>query len=176
MFSTYFYISILIFQLFISDNAGYYNQNVSKINQLIDKKEFHKAYSEISRVEKSTIFNNHEINQLKILLSIKLNIETKELLKIHELKNFQLPIVLSKIGKTKEALVFLRKDIIKMNNDSLIKLFEVYALERSQTKNKIKSNSPVKQYDSSLDNTDALALLDLMKKKEKFLSYKNNVK
>ena len=175
MFSTYFYIFILIFQLFISDNAGYYNQNIVKINQLIEQKDYQKAYFEIKRIEKYLIFNNHELNKVKILISLKLNIGIKELIKNKELDVYQWPIVLSKIGKTKEALVFLKRDIIENNNDSLIKLYEIYSQKRGIQKKQSSFNTTLVENKKTIDNVDALALLDLMKKKEKFLAYKNNV-
>lgn len=176
MFSTYFYILLLVYQLFISDNAGYYNQNVARINSMIEQNDYKNAFIEINKMDNYIIFNNHQLNKLKVLLSIKLNLGMKDLLNDRGLDNYQFPIVLSKMGKKKEALLLLKKNIIQLSNDSLIKLYEIYSINNSFITNKIQANKSSTNFNKAMDNAEALALLDLMKKKEKYLSYKNNVK
>lgn len=162
--------------MFISENAGFYNQNVSKINLMIEKKDYKNAYLEIKKIDRFTIYNNHDLNKLKVLLSVRLNLGLNDLMKNQELDDYLLPVVLTKMGQRNKALLFLKKKIIKMSNDSLIKLYETYSQNISFNRKEIKPKSTIFKYENSMNNADALSLLELMKKKEKYLSYKNNVK
>lgn len=175
MFSTYFYIFILVYQLFISDNSGLYNNNIGKVNQLITNQEYKKAYLLISKLHQSAIFENSNLTNCKILLGIKLNLQLEEILTETELENYQKAIIWSKLKQNNRSLNILRREIILNSNDSIIKLYEIYS---AKIKNKYATKGSISPIQNSkIDETaDAMAILNLMKKKEKYLLYTNGIK
>ena len=175
MFPSYFYIFILFYQLFFSDNSGLYNQKINEVNHLITSKEFNKAFIIITKIKKSTIFENTNLSNCSTLLAIKLDSELKEVLKYSKLTNFQRAIILSKLKKNNSALSFLKSEITFNNNDSLIKLYEIFS---SIKPDNLASKKTLNGQNLFITNneTEALILLDLMKKKEKFLKYDDGFK
>lgn len=170
MFSTYFYIFILVYQLFFSDNSGFYNQKIKEANALIFKKDYVKAYSIITDLNKTSLFENSNLSNCNILLSIKLDRELKHILKFSKLTSFQKAIILSRLEKNNSTLLFLKNEIILNSNDSLIRLYEIFSANK---KGKFITSSLKKQnlLSNKNNDSDALILLDLMKKKEKYLIY-----
>ncbi len=175
MFSTYFYIFILFYQLFISEKSGVYNNKIVRINELIANFHYQDAYSEILTIEKYSLFNNPKLDETKVLLGIKLNRGMKQHLINSNLDIYQKTIILSKLGLNKQSIHNLRREIILGSNDSLIKMFEIYSINKNyhQLRKRTKLN---KSKSSKMGNSDALALLNLMKKKEKFLQYNYDVR
>jgi hypothetical protein len=170
LFSTYFYIFILVYQLFFSDNSGSYNQKIKEANALILKKDYVKAYSIITVLNKTSLFENSNLSNCNISLSIKLDRDLKQILKFSKLTSFQKAIVLSRLEKNKSTLLFLKNEIKLNSNDSLIRLYEIFS---AQKKGDFITSSLKKQnvLPNKNNDSDALILLDLMKKKEKYLIY-----
>jgi hypothetical protein len=165
----------LFYQLFFSDNSGFYNQKINEVNKLITLKEYKKAFIIITDIKKTTIFENSNLNNCSILLAIKLDSELKDALKLTNLTNFQKAIILTKLKRNTSTLSFLKSEITFKNNDSLIKLYEIFSSIKPDL---LYSKKTLNRQNLLITNneTEALILLDLMKKKEKFLIYNDGFK
>jgi hypothetical protein len=164
MFSTWLYLFLLFFDGFFSKSAEEYNIQISHLNQQISQGHF--------------IFTNPEIEQVIAVLELKTNPRhyktSQVILQNHTIENDILySYFLAKKGNTKEGLADLHRSIIKNGNvDTLVKAYELYAINFPQNKLKKQANSAQMISQSQKINTqEALSLLDLMKKKQKNLIY-----
>jgi hypothetical protein len=99
----------------------------------------------------------------------------KDALKLTNLTNFQKAIILTKLKRNTSTLSFLKSEITFKNNDSLIKLYEIFSSIKPDL---LYSKKTLNRQNLLITNneTEALILLDLMKKKEKFLIYNDGFK
>jgi hypothetical protein len=178
MFSTWLYLFLLFYDGFFSKSAEEYNIQISHLNQQISLGHFNQALAEAKTIQRYSIFTNPEIEQVIAVLELKTNPRhyktSQVILQNHTIENDILySYFLAKKGNTKEGLADLHRSIIKNGNvDTLVKAYELYAINFPQNKLKKQANSAQMISQSQKINTqEALSLLDLMKKKQKNLIY-----
>jgi hypothetical protein len=178
MFPTLFYIFILFYDGLYSRSSQEYNGQVSQINTLITKQKFKEALVSAKTLQHSSIFVNVEIEKLIAVLELKT--QKKDEKAIHlELNDYSInnDILFSHIeaqnGDSKKGLADLQFSIIKNGNvDTLVKAYELYAINFPQNKFKKQSSSTkVISQSQKINTQEALSLLDLMKKKQKNLIF-----
>jgi len=178
MFSTLFYIFMLFYDGLYSRSSQEYNGQISQLNTLVAAKKYREALVSAKEIQHSSIFVNIEIEKLIAVLELKTHQK--------DVKSFQLAlndnsisndILFSHIeaqnGDSKKGLVDLHNSIINNGNiDTLVRAYELYAINFPQNKLKKESYSSQMISQSQKINTqEALSLLDLMKKKQKNLIY-----
>jgi hypothetical protein len=172
VFSSLFYILILIFQSFYAESNFSYNQQIRQINDLVSHRDFRNAYQQITKLEEKSVFTNNDLTRMRRNLALKVRVRSAD--------NYDNPRTLNdfvinslSIYKNKNynaSMAFCKSIIVDQPvvSDSLIKLFEILAFHaplKNKTKPQIKQQTSFK----NMRLNEAMNLLDLMKRKEKTL-------
>ena len=178
MFSTLFYIFMLFYDGLYSRSSQEYNGQISHLNTLIANKKYKEALVSAKVIQHSSIFVNIEIEKLIAVLELKTHQKDEKSFQLaindHSIAN---DILYSHIeaqnGDSKKGLAVLHNSIIKNGNiDTLVRAYELYAINFPQNKLKKQSySSQVISQSQKINTQEALSLLDLMKKKQKNLIY-----
>ena len=178
MFSSLVYSIFLFYQLIFLGGSVQYNASVQEINQLIDRGLYKESFIILSKIRNETIFDNPQLSELAYVLSLKLPVNTFRYdIQKEKLTYSEKGIYLARRNKLEEANHFLRAGILSTStDDSLVKLFEIYAHFNRNRVYKRRNPSTTNMYisrqvNTKLDHNDAILVLDLMKKKEKLLNY-----
>lgn len=178
MFSTLFYLFILFYDGLFSKSSEEYNAQIRQLNNQIASHHYTQALDNAKQIQKSSIFTNPEIEHLIAVLELKTHRNTKQvkrnLIKDQSVNNDILySYFMAMNGDSKEGYADLHRSIIQNGNvDTLVKAFELYAINFPQNKLKKQSSSAQMISQTQKINTqEALSLLDLMKKKQKNLIY-----
>jgi hypothetical protein len=154
-----------------------YNTSVQEINQLIERGFYKESYLKIKKIRNETIFDNPQMSKLAYVLSLKLPANSIHFdVSRENLSYAEKGILSARENQVRQTNQYMKAGILlNSTDDSLVKLFEIYAhLNRSTIRKNISlhpSNSVSKQLNSKLAHNDAILVLDLMKKKEKLLNY-----
>jgi hypothetical protein len=178
MFSTLFYIFILFYDGLYSKSSQEYNGQISQLNTLITKQQYKEALVSAKSIQHSSIFVNVEIEELIAVLELKTHQKNVKSIQL-ALNDFSISkdILYSHIeaqnGESKKGLDDLHNSIIKNGNiDTLVKAYELYAINFPQNRlKKQTSSAQVISQTQKINTQEALSLLDLMKKKQKNLIY-----
>jgi hypothetical protein len=178
MFTTLFYIFILFYDGLYSKSSQEYNSQISQLNTLINKQQFTEALKTAKSIQNSSLFINREVEELIAVLELKTHQKNEKSIQL-ALNNLSISndILFSHIeaqnGQSKKGLDDLHSSIIKNGNvDTLVKAYELYALNFPQNRlNKQSSSVQVISQTQKINTQEALSLLDLMKKKQKNLIY-----
>ncbi|RXK52236.1 hypothetical protein [Aquirufa rosea] len=180
MFTSYFYIFLLIYQGLFSNRASVYNKDIQQVNLLIKQGKNEEALYWIKKAKGKDIFINKELERTQALLNIRLNQFIEKSIPLTDKDSNELLIqaaILDKQGKIDQAMDLIEKGI-KANpvSDTLIKQFEIYAFKWRKVLpilRSVKQNQWLtdQQNLNRMNAKEALGLLDLMKKKEKILMY-----
>ncbi len=172
MFSSLFYILILIFQSFYAESNYSYNQQIQQINDLVSHRDFRNAYQLITKLEEKSVFTNNDLTRMRRNLALKVRMRRAD--------NYDNPRTLNdyvinslSLFKNKDynaSMAFCKSIIVNqpVASDSLIKLFEILSVH-APLKNQM---NPLLKQQTSFKNmrlNEAMNLLDLMKRKEKTL-------
>lgn len=154
-----------------------YNSSVQEINQLVERGSYKESYLKLKKIRNETIFDNPQMSKLAYVLSLKLPANSIHFDDLHEKLSFAEKAILSaRKNHLRQTSQFMKAGILlNSTDDSLVKLFEIYAhINRTTIRKNISprpTNSISKQLNSKLAYKDAILVLDLMKKKEKLLNY-----
>jgi hypothetical protein len=178
MFTTLFYIFILFYDGLYSKSSKDYNDQINQLNSLIIKQQYSQALLTAKSIQHSSIFVNAEIEELIAVLELKTHQRNEKSIQL-ALSDFSISndILYSHIeaqnGQSKKGLEDLHSSIIKNGNvDTLVKAYELYALNFPQNRfKKQASSAQVISQTQKINTQEALSLLDLMKKKQKNLIY-----
>jgi len=177
LFSTLIYSLFLFYQLIFLGGSVQYNTSVQEINQLIERGFYKESYLKIKKIRNETIFDNPQMSKLAYVLSLKLPANSIHFdVSREKLSYAEKGILSARENHVRQTNQYMKAGILlNSTDDSLVKLFEIYAhLNRSTIRKNISlhpSNSVSKQLNSKLAHNDAILVLDLMKKKEKLLNY-----
>jgi hypothetical protein len=178
MFSTLFYIFMLFYDGLFAKSSEEYNAQILQLNKQITLHQYAKALTNAQSIQRSSIFTNPEIEHLIAVLELKTHQNTEHspsiLIKDHGVNNDILySYFMAMKGDTKSGYTDLHRSIIENGNvDTLVKAFELYAINFPQNKLKKQASSAQMISQTQKINTqEALSLLDLMKKKQKNLIY-----
>lgn len=178
MFSTLFYLFILFYDGLFSKSSEEYNVQITQLNKQIAAHQYTKALKNAESIQRLTLFTNPEIEHLIAVLQLKTQLDSKQdqriLIKDQSIPNDILySYYMALNGNTQEGYADLHRSIIQNGNvDTLVKAFELYAINFPQNKLKKQANSAQMISQTQKINTqEALSLLDLMKKKQKNLIY-----
>jgi len=177
LFSTLIYSLFLFYQLIFLGGSVQYNTSVQEINQLIERGFYKESYLKIKKIRNETIFDNPQMSKLAYVLSLKLPANSIHFdVSRENLSYAEKGILSARENQVRQTNQYMKAGILlNSTDDSLVKLFEIYAhLNRSTIRKNISlhpSNSVSKQLNSKLAHNDAILVLDLMKKKEKLLNY-----
>ena len=171
MFTTYYYIIILLFQSFLAESNFEYNQQIKIVNSEINNGNYSLALTLVKQLEKKSIFTNNELIRMDRNLSLKIhkpfNItdyspRSMSDYVIKTLSYYQNKDFYTSIEFTKSSLQS------SFASDSLIKIYELVA-EKSpmHIQKKELTKQQVSTYKIQLN--EAMNLLDLMKRREKTL-------
>lgn len=172
MFSSLFYILILIFQSFNAESNYSYNQQIRQINDLVTHRDFRNAYQQINKLEKKSVFTNNDLSRMRRNLALKVRMRSAD--------NYENPRTLNdyvikslSLYKNKDyysSMTFCKSIIVDqpVASDSIIKLFEILSVH-APLKNKSNPNIKVQTSIKNMRLIEAMNLLDLMKRKEKTL-------
>jgi hypothetical protein len=160
---------MLFIQLYISDSAEVYNENINQLNTYLKIGEYDKANLLLNKLQSQTIFNNYELENAAFLLNLKSQYRSKKHYFVNK-KIFK-ALQLFENGKQLESLDFLKKDLSKNSNDTTIVWYEILhhsaelsRFARAQKKQDLKISKV-------FDEKEAMDLLNLMKNKEKYIQY-----
>lgn len=175
MFSTLFYVLILLYQNLFSVGNDLYNNKIAKINTYIKNEKYAKAFDALQEIERSDLFTRRDIQEIKTLLSIKLHrplkFESEQEDLNHTLVN---SFVFAQSNDKILALKELKAGInIFQDSDTLIKVFEIYSNQPINKGNAsiLKVNQNINnQRNVQINTNEAVILLNLMRKKEKILT------
>lgn len=171
MFTTYFYILVLIFQSLFADSNFGYNNEVKLVNDFVNHHEYASAYRLTRSMERKSIFTNNDIARMQRSLTIKVNPKLfKANYSPRSISDYVLKsLVLFQNHAFSEALSFSRNSLQQVStSDSLIKIYELVATKSPEIifeRNKVNPNQSIKK----IRFNEAMNLLDLMKRKEKTL-------
>ena len=178
MFSTLFYIFMLFYDGLYSKSSKEYNGQISDLNTLLSKHQYKEALVTAKTIQHSSIFVNVEIEELIAVLELKTHQKNSKSIQLALNDNsIANDILYSHIeaqnGESKKGLADLHSSIIKNGNvDTLVKAYELYALNFPQNRLKKQANATqVINQTQKINTQEALSLLDLMKKKQKNLIY-----
>jgi hypothetical protein len=178
MFSTLFYIFILLYDGLFSSSSEDYNRQIVLLNQQINSRDYSAALKNAKQLKQSSIYMNTTIENAIAVIELKVHannlVDNTASLNSHSILNdILLSHFLALKGKSKEGLEDLHQSIIENGNvDTLVKSYELYAFNFPQNKLKKQQHSTQMIRQSQKINTqEALSLLDLMKKKQKNLIY-----
>lgn len=172
MLSTYFYMLVTILEVIWGQTASAYNAEALQINRCIQQAAYQEALVRVERLEKGSFFEDRALKKTKNLLLMRLGRKTEE---VEKEENLLLKsLMYQHNGDSQQALAVLKKGIIQRNNnDSLIHMYEIlYAHARPKNQQALAKGTQAntKTY-TAMRLNDALALLDLMKKKEKYIKH-----
>lgn len=177
MFSTLLYSLFLFYQLIFLGGSVQYNSKVHEINELVKLGLYKESYWKVQRIQQEHIFNNPQITDIAYVLSLKLPVGKIPMSNMDgQLTKSEKGILLGRKFDFLHAKAYFKAGILEdSSNDSLIKLFEIYA-HLNQGHPRFPSSSPKHLAESThlkakMDPKDAILVLDLMKKKEKLLNY-----
>ncbi len=171
MFTTYYYIFILLLQSFYAESNYEYNAQIQGVNRYLEQRDYSKALQVVIAMERRSIFTNNDLSRVKRYLAIKvdrkkfdLNHSPKTLgdyvlktLNLYQNKDFE------------DALDYSKYSIKQFSvSDSLIRIYELVAF-RSPTIIRDKKQSNQNPSPLNIRFNEAMNLLDLMKRKEKTL-------
>lgn len=167
MFITIFHSFLLIVQLFISDSSTNYNKKLKAISKSIQENNYEHSIKLLLDLERNTLFRNPQLENTLILLSLK---ERKLSSKISDNSMLNAINYFEK-NSTIKSLEILKEEISLKQTDTCIKWFEIFnaRLLKNQTKNQVSAIE--KRPKATFDKNDALEILNLMKNKEKYISY-----
>jgi hypothetical protein len=171
VFTTYYYIFILLLQSFYAESNFEYNAQIQQVNKYVDQQNYSKALQVINTMESKSIFTNNDLSRMKRYLAIKvdrnffdLNYSPKTVgdyvlktLTLYQNKDFAAALAYSKMS-IKNTYV----------SDSLTRIYELVAVKSPQI---FRENKSLHQNQSPINIrfNEAMNLLDLMKRKEKTL-------
>ena len=178
MFSTLFYIFLLFYDGLFSKSSEEYNAQIVQLNKQLSSQHYNQALIHAKQIQKSSIFTNPEIEHVIAILELRThhnsNLTNSSFIKDHSINNDILySYFMAMNGHLKEGYADLHRSIIQNGNmDTLVKAYELYAINFPQNKLKKQSTSAQMITQTQKINTqEALSLLDLMKKKQKNLIY-----
>lgn len=170
VFSTWFYIVVLIFQSRYAESNSLYNRQIQVINKLVYQKKYPEAYLATEILGVKSIFTNNDLMRLE--RNLRLQIHSKKIDTLFKPRTVG-DVVVKSLALYHNKRYDSALDLIKVNtvggnvnNDSLIKFYEIIASNKPQrltTKRSFNKMINMKQ----LRINEALYLLDLMKRKEK---------
>lgn len=175
MFSTLFYVLILLYQnLFLVGN-DLYNNKIELINTYIQKEKYVKAFEALQEIERSDLFIRSDIQEIKTLLSIKLHKPLKFESEHEDINHILVnSFVLAQSNDKILALKELKAGINTFqDSDTLIKVFEIYSKQPFSQGNTslLKLNQQlINQRNIQIKTNEAVILLNLMRNKEKILT------
>ncbi len=171
MFTTYYYIFILLLQSFYAESNYEYNAQIQRVNRYLDQRDYSKALQVVIAMERKSIFTNNDLSRVKRYLAIKVDRKKFDLnyspkthgdyvlktLTLYQNKDFE------------EALDYSKNSIKDVSvSDSLIRIYELVAFKSPKIfRDKKQSNQ--NQSPLNIRFNEAMNLLDLMKRKEKTL-------
>jgi len=173
LFSTIFYILILLYQNLYAGLGYNFNLEIAKVNLLISSKDYNQAIFQVKLLENKYVFRNESLYKTKVFLSIK----KPTSFEYANLKSSEDYIIKSLIlGQTDqhESSKFMLKEGLKLypEKDTLIKLYELFSFI---SKNKEKRSSILTDekgiVNSAFNTKDSQWMLDLLRKNEKLISY-----
>lgn len=167
MFVTLFHSILLVFQLLISDNSSSYNHKLIEINKYLQKRDYKQSFKLLRDIEKKTFFNNHQLDNLLLLLSIK----TGERYFIRGNNKILTSIKYFENGKKNISFSILQKEIAHKQSDTCIKWFEILNSKIKLTNNSTLELRTIQNNFKEFNKKDALDILNLMKNKEKYIQY-----
>lgn len=177
MFSTLFYIFLLIYEGLFSGSSGDYNSKINDINLQIQSNQLDIALVNAEKLRNNSFFINPEIEKIIGLLHLKvnsINYRNKTVALSSDVSNDILSsYFLAKRGDAKKGLDDLKLSIIANGGvDTLVKTFELQAsnLPRSVLKKQQNATQTI-SLTQRINTQEALSLLELMKKKQKNLIY-----
>jgi hypothetical protein len=172
VFSTYFYIIILLFQSIYAESNFRYNQEIRTINTYVSESDYITAFASLKKLEQRSIFTNNDLVRMKRNVALKIHAESFDLnVRPRSLNEFIISSLdLYQRKKYAKSLAFCRQIIVNepIVSDSMIKVFEVLAYQVPNGNNLNELTSQI----STIKNirlNEAMNLLDLMKRKEKTL-------
>lgn len=178
MFSTLFYIFMLFYDGLFAKSSEEYNAQIVQLNKQITLHQYAKALKNAQNIQRSSLFTNPEIEHLIAILELKTHQNMipfqKILIKDHSVNNDILySYYMAMNGNSKGGYTDLHRSIIENGNvDTLVKAFELYAINFPQNKlKKQASSSQMISQTQKINTQEALSLLELMKKKQKNLIY-----
>ncbi len=171
MFTTYFYILVLLFQSIYGESNYEYNIQVELVNKYLNERNYPKALEITNKLKRNSIFTNNDIAKLHRKLTLKIDQKKFEIdFQPKSTEDF----VLKSLGyyqnrEFENAILFSRSGLYRNSvSDTLTKMYELIATQTPnnlfQTK-KLSQNHSIKQIKFS----EAMNLLELMKRKEKTL-------
>lgn len=169
MFATYFYIFILLFQLYFAESNFEYNKDVQVVNELLLKQESSQAFRLVRKMEKKGIFTNNDLVRIDRYLSLKMGLNPLD--SSYTPRNsgeyaFKSLVYFQKHHYTKA--VQLSQHSLQISSDSLVKLYEILVARTPKLKREWTQNNQVR-LTNNIRLNEAMNLLDLMKRKEKTL-------
>ncbi len=178
MFSTLFYLFILFYDGIFAKSSEEYNAQITLLNKQIASHQYEAALRNAQTLQHFTLYTNPEVEHLIAILELKTHKNSIQgehlLIKDQSISNDILySYFMALNGHTREGYTDLHRSIIQNGNvDTLVKAFELYAINSPQNKLKKQASSAQMISQTQKINTqEALSLLDLMKKKQKNLIY-----
>lgn len=171
MFTTYFYILILLIQSFITESNFDYNKKIQLVNAHVLIRENKEALRLIKLLKRKSIFTNNDLARIDRRLSLKVNQAVFEsdfhprLMSDYIIKSlgfYQKNEFASSLEFTKSSLE------TSVVSDTLIKLYEILA-ENAPAHFPSKQKKLESITSKNIQLNEAMNLLDLMKRKEKTL-------
>jgi hypothetical protein len=175
MFSTLFYLLLVLYEGIFAKSTTDYNAEIVNLNNRIEAKDYKKAYDKAKVILDSRIFNNSEIEKIVAILELKIMPDSTLSIKHPEFisSTIEDDILISHYfainGNSPKGLSDLHQSIVQNGNvDTLIRSYELYAFYFPQNKLKKQAKSTQMMSQTQKINTqEALSLLNLMKKKQK---------
>lgn len=171
MFTTFYYIFILLLQSFYAESNYEYNAQIQRVNRHVDQREYSKALQVVVAMERKSIFTNNDLSRVKRYLAIKVDRKKFDLsyspktIGDHVLKT----LTLYQNRDFEGALVYSKNSINHVAvSDSLIRIYELIAFKSPKIFHE-KKLSYQNQTPVNIRFNEAMNLLNLMKRKEKTL-------
>jgi hypothetical protein len=175
VFNTFFYIAILVYQSFYSVSNYTFNQRINEVNNLLVSGKYRKAKTILDDLQIHTIFNNKELNNRLSLINLKLRLLPKDK-QVNDFVNkndlqevINMSFLYIHLAKSDQAQKLLMEAVIDFPSaDSLVCVFEILKAQNfnKRTMQRYNKNNQVVH---RWNETEALQLLDMMKKNEKLL-------
>ena len=171
MFTSYFYIFILILQLFFAESNFDYNKDVQLVNSLILNQKNKLAFRLVRTMEKKGIFTNNDLVRIDRYLSLKIGTSTLDTSYVPKLAgDYSIKSLAYFQNQQYSKAVEISKLGVQDNfgSDSLIKLYEIIEAKAPKFKHDITQNRQA-SLSKNIRLNEAMNLLNLMKRKEKTL-------
>jgi hypothetical protein len=171
VFATYFYIFILVFQLYFAESNFDYNKDVEIVNTFILNQNNNQAFGLVRNMEKRGLFTNNDLVRIDRYLSLKMGANPLDSIysprttgdyAIKSLAFFQ------KHNYSNAVDISMESVQLNSGSDSLIKLYEILVARTPRFKRELTLNKQV-TFTKNIRLNEAMNLLDLMKRKEKTL-------